>query len=94
MLNLLQYARLAFGTTIKVDLSFFLLVACINAVSYSMIRSTEDDVDEVDIEFILCKGAPIVSTEVSSTISSEVAAKDADEQIATVDLEDPPRHVP
>ncbi len=93
-LILLKVPRLPLETRIKVDPSFFRLVAWMNAVSYSIIRSTGDDVDDSDAELSLCKDDRDMSPVGSSAISSIDAPRNADARAVMVDLADSPRHVP
>ena len=82
MLILLKDPGLSLGTTVKIDPCLFLLSASMIAFSYSIIRSTDEAVEELDIESSLWRGGAIApaktstsaSTAVSSAISSEAAA--------------------
>ncbi len=93
-LILLKAPRWPLETRIKVDPSFFRLVASMNAVSYSIIRSTGDDVDDSDAILSLCVEDCGVSSVGSSAISSIDAPRNPDARAATADLAGSPRHVP
>lgn len=93
-LVLLEGPAFPYETTVKVDPFSLLTLWATKAFSYSMIRSTGDNVDDDDAELRLRKDSAIVSTGVSSAVSCLTADMKFDDRAVSVELEASPRLVP